>query len=1632
MDRFGKGELGNSNYSRERIEQNDVEDKSSSKKVLFVCNNNMVVSMVAEAIFNDKSKQKSISAGIIFPIFSEPQFATIRICQNHGIDISNYRITHISDVEMNDVCLILTATAEIRDYLKEWYPNIEIFTIKEYAGDSNLDIEDPIGGTYDDYEKCFNEIDEAISRIIDGKIELIDKTIKTRNFHYLDDLIHSGANKIVLDSNIVISDEEEAQYLNGIAVDVEGLVIDGNGYSIDARNKARIFFILADVTLMNVTLKNAFSSKTGAAIYNNGCNLNIYDSTFSRNVVHDDKFSSADVIEKGIIVPIWGGAIFNDRGKIDILRSKFIANIANEGGAIFNGNGNMTVKNSIFSDNVSEMHGGAIYEKLGISKIYDSELSNNVAGMSGGAIFSSNGELRISNSKLSKNSADDNGGAVGNFDGRLIIEESSFLENFSKCSGGAIHSEGRDLYISGGSFSENVCEMSGGAIYIKNDDKLELIDSAFRYNSCRNSTSIIDTKGEISAKNCEFTGNESKWVVFNHDVKIMAFHDCKFKRDESLSFKNNIDCSIANFTFKNCKSDSDNLKDYFDIESLEKYLEDVADVESGHPKTKLFSEDVLFVCESNRIISPIAEAIYNRFAADKKSIVPVFKVNDGRAFSAGIKAERGNLPSFDVMKIGYNYGINLTDHETANISDFIVDDVDVILTSTTQVRNYLKIRYPNVDIFTIREYVGFSDVDIQEPAIEDYDSCEYCYRKVFEAILKMSEYGDEIRDNPTEINNFNDLDYFIRGGFEEIVLTSDVTLGEFESMDYEYGIKVDIDKDIVIDGNNHCIDGKGEIRFFEILRGNVTLRNITFKNGFGKVKMDMKDNIIHQCLITNSADCSLKIENCNFIDNHSSTDNFIENQGMLELNNVNFINNDFSWLILNTGEMDISNCNFENYLAGIMINSPDYDLNANHKSGHMKISGSTFTENMEIMLNFGNLTIINSEFKKNKRLGSNKGDLNLFDCCFEDNSAKNGAFIHNLSKLNVFDCKFHKNASDDGKLIENRRKIKINDCDFFNEKFKHVIFNEDYMEISKCIFHKNNAMSIIENANEESILYVNLAEFTGNDSRYSTVNNFGDICSITKTKFTDNHSSRPNSDDIYNEGRLKLNEVNLKGSQKSIFNYSQLILHSRHDFISNIFNFGEIVFEDEMEDATEYNFTLLDNLIHSGDLKIVLENDFAITPSEFDFYEGGIELDIDNLEIDGGGRTIHASNRSRMFIVTAQNVTLKNIVFEGGFNFENFDDDKCGGGAIQINSKGSLFLKDCKFKGNKSKKYGGAIHNYGYADIRDVEFSNNKSNGGVLVNNKNAVLDIEKGFFIGNSGGAIINDGNMIFQSCEFKSGKSSDWPEIFNRENGVIEMSLSQFNSGSSNKSIIKNEPNAVLRADNIFWSHNKSNSLFNQGYMELKDSKLCDNYSPENSGGIRNSGKIKMDNIIFLNNKSEHYGGAVSNFFDGIMEINNSQFINNQTAESAGAIANIGKISIENCKFCSNASKDGGAINNEGKIKISSCMFQDNSSSYGGAITNYKMMTILDSEFNSNSSKIKGNSILNSYGIDPSFDEERLMTIPEKDLLEYLIPLLIVKDTHFSNRFPIQDEIDHIGLNNRRIINCRFNAQKFSEKHD
>ena len=84
------------------------------------------------------------------------------------------------------------------------------------------------------------------------------------NFGYLDELIRSGFNEIVLDCDIVLGEDEESKYLQGIEIDADDLIVDGNGHSIDAREKTRIFRCSGrNEKKKNITFKNGFSKDNG-------------------------------------------------------------------------------------------------------------------------------------------------------------------------------------------------------------------------------------------------------------------------------------------------------------------------------------------------------------------------------------------------------------------------------------------------------------------------------------------------------------------------------------------------------------------------------------------------------------------------------------------------------------------------------------------------------------------------------------------------------------------------------------------------------------------------------------------------------------------------------------------------------------------------------------------------------------------------------------------------------------------------------------------------------------------------------------------------------------------------------------------------------------------------------------------------------------------------------------------------------------------------------------------------------------------------------------------------------------------------------------------------------------------------
>ena len=217
----------------------------------------------------------------------------------------------------------------------------------------------------------------------------------SKNFKYLNNLIHSGVKEIVLDSDIVLDDNDYSDNPYAIKLDVNGLVIDGNGYAINGNEKTCMILCTGEnITIKNITIKNIkFENplmKKGkwSAINNCGGQLTITDSIFTDNYG-------------------FGGAIYNEAVLI-INNCKFTNNMAARvGGAIQNEAGLIFINDSIFKNNEAIHDGGVIYSPRGVLRIRRSEFSNNFAGYDGGAIYTRDENLRLIDCTFKDNKFDD-------------------------------------------------------------------------------------------------------------------------------------------------------------------------------------------------------------------------------------------------------------------------------------------------------------------------------------------------------------------------------------------------------------------------------------------------------------------------------------------------------------------------------------------------------------------------------------------------------------------------------------------------------------------------------------------------------------------------------------------------------------------------------------------------------------------------------------------------------------------------------------------------------------------------------------------------------------------------------------------------------------------------------------------------------------------------------------------------------------------------------------------------------------------------------------------------------------------------------------------------------------------------
>ena len=331
----------------------------------------------------------------------------------------------------------------------------------------------------------------------------------------------------------------------------------------------------------------------------------------------------------------------------------------------------------------------------------------------------------------------------------------------------------------------------------------------------------------------------------------------------------------------------------------------------------------------------------------------------------------------------------------------------------------------------------------------------------------------------------------------------------------------------------------------------------------------------------------------------------------------------------------------------------------------------------------------------------------------------------------------------------------------------------------------------------------------------------------------------------------------------------------------------DVILTEENDDTG--NFTNLNNLIAGTDNELKLEKDYTYDSSKDSSFKNGIVIDKDNYVIDGDYHTINGDSKAIIFKIQADNVTLKNINFIGGFSYGN-------SGAIYATA--NLTVLNCNFTNNYAS--------YG---------------GGIYINGVNASLTVKDSYFEGNTGASIgssiyasLVNGSFIVEDCRF------------NKNSGYYAGAV--YASGALNKAIMKN----------CNFTDNKATGI-NGGALYICNPILgiienCNFYNNQ-ANGYGGAGFFSCDSNLKCN-----------------LTIRKSNFINNTASvKYAGALVLNVNTTIEDCNFINNsASTQGGALYFEKNGNVKDCYFAGNDANTGGAIYLYGDLTISDSTFKDN----------------------------------------------------------------------------------
>jgi CSLREA domain-containing protein len=270
----------------------------------------------------------------------------------------------------------------------------------------------------------------------------------------------------------------------------EATIIDGGwplpGANVEAKGMNRLFEIhptAGNVTLLDVTLREAFFDGPGAAIQN-----------WSPGVLRVERARIIDNLATGpggginngdpeeyewVVEPI----VYPKSGRIEIVDSEISGNGSGSGGTAVNNqtDGTIVIENSQVVNNPGLM----IPDPQSPQDPFDPEPPElipapGVYDPTGAAIvnegaFDTGGTIRIVGSTVSGNySTSPGGGILNDGDGTLVVENTTITDNTTEADGGGIYTTGGDVTIAASTITLNKAHDGGGLYSNGSTDKVGL------------------------------------------------------------------------------------------------------------------------------------------------------------------------------------------------------------------------------------------------------------------------------------------------------------------------------------------------------------------------------------------------------------------------------------------------------------------------------------------------------------------------------------------------------------------------------------------------------------------------------------------------------------------------------------------------------------------------------------------------------------------------------------------------------------------------------------------------------------------------------------------------------------------------------------------------------------------------------------------------------------------------------------------------------------------------------------------------------------------------------------------------------------------------------------------------------